>query len=410
MAGYDSNFLGIAISLPGFSPALVGEILADRVHLLDGIYAEYVNYTLAMHRELRTPVFVALNIDQNRITSVSRRDNWRIDSRVGADNQLDNDYYRHNPWDRGHLARRSSAAWGATRRAAQLASDETFYFTNACLQHRNFNQDEWLALEDWVKDLALDKDGRISVFSGPIFGDFSRTLKPQGRPRAVIPSAFFKVVCFIDKQDTLQTRAFIMPQDSAALADRQGRRMLDFQNYQVSVAEIERLTGLIFPDAVPDSNPLFFNDNDEARRDLAISHFPEHIEVDGSEEIVGRDQKRTPFADQEVDVFIAAALVNPAGSERDNEWISLINLTADTVDLAGWRLSDTKRQPLTLSGNLGPGEAIRIGPIRPLQLANKGGAILLHDDRGRLIDRVKYTKDDAAAEGRVINFAYRAEG
>ena len=133
---------------------------------------------------------------------------------------------------------RSNTAWGATTREAKRASDETFYYSNASLQHANFNQDEWLELETWVKELNLDLNGRITSFSGPIYGEFNRTIKPPGRSPAEIPSAFFKVVCFINKESNdLDVRAFIMFQDSEALADKRGRLQFNFQRYQVTISE-----------------------------------------------------------------------------------------------------------------------------------------------------------------------------
>lgn len=433
MTGYDPLFLGadLPIPLPGFSAALDGAVL--RAPTLDAeVFAHYVNYTVAMNRmpHRRSAVFAALNIDQTRLRGVGRSDRWRIDTRIGADFQLDNAYYHSNPWDRGHLARRTSAAWGDSNADAKRASDETFYYSNASLQHSRFNQDEWLALEDWVKDLDLDADGRISSFSGPIYDSFVRSLEPDGRPLATVPSAFFKVVCFRNTARALEVRAFILEQDTDALADwggregvraelaeialgaLRGRTRYDNQRYQVTVAEIEARTGLVFPDIVAQTNPLFFTKPapgaDQPVGDLPDSQFPEAREVDDPSEVVGPGGDRTVIADDDVDVFIAAALVNPTGAEREGEWISIANLSNETVNLAGWTLSDTLRPRLTLSGTLGPGEATRVQPIAPLMLANhEARAIELYDDAGRRIDRVRYTREQAQAEGRPAIFAYR---
>lgn len=200
---------------------------------------------------------MCLNIDQELLKSTKRSNRWRIDPRIGFENQLDNDYYVNNPWDRGHMARRASAGWGSTQRDAQYASDETFYYSNSTLQHENLNQDEWLRLEEWVYSLKLDKDGKITSFSGPIYADFDRTIRPNGRQTALIPAGFFKVVCFINK-DTgkLDVRAFVMYQDAEALADKNGRKRYDNQHYQVTISEIEELTGLRFDEAIYHANPL----------------------------------------------------------------------------------------------------------------------------------------------------------
>ncbi|MEO0869701.1 MAG: DNA/RNA non-specific endonuclease [Cyanobacteria bacterium J06642_11] len=419
MDGYNPNFLGNKISLPApvFSPSLVGNVL-NRLELRDGIYADYVNYTIVMNRERRTPIFAALNIDQNLLRSSRRKRGWDIDTRIGAEFQLDNDYYFANPWDRGHLARRSSISWGDTAREAKKASDSTFFFPNATLQHENFNQDEWLALEDWVKTLMLDETGRITEFTGPIYGEFGRMISPNGRPPAETPSAFFKVVCFISQETKeLDVRAFIMFQDREALRNKAGNQFFNYQRYQVTVSEIETLTGLDFDDQIYEKNPLLFNENEEARETLNIPDFPERIEVDVPEEMIASGDLRDFSVDQEVPVFIAAAMVNAVGDERANEWISIINLSAEDVDLEGWTLSDARRDSLNLGSALSDeqrilksGEAVRVQPIEPVILSNRSGVITLHEppsqqfSKGRRIDRVHYTKEQARKEGKAIIF------
>jgi endonuclease G len=425
MVGYDPDFLGsdIRLPLPQFSPALVGNVL-NKLELRDGIYADYVNFTIVMNRVRRSPILAALNIDQNQLKDVPRKRDWEIDTRIGVDFQLNNDYYVANPWDRGHLARRASAAWGATVREARKASDATFFYPNATLQHENFNPDEWLALEDWVKNLTLDNNDRITEFTGPIYGEFGRIISPIGREPAETPSGFFKVICFISQETgELDVRAFIMYQDIEALADKEGNRLFNFQRYQVTVSEVEALTGLTFDDQIYEKNPLLFNENEQAREELNVVEFPERIAVDEPEEMIAEGEVRDVVADQEVPVYIAAAMVNPSGDERQNEWVSIINLSADDIDLNGWTLSDSKREPLDLSKALNanqrilrPGEAVRVQPVEPLLLSNNGGVILLFEKpkngetRGRRIDRVHYTPEQTKPEGKPIVFAYRQDG
>ena len=421
MTGYDAKFLGsnITLPLPRFAPSLAGSVLTNPS--LNGHQADYVNYTVITNRERRAPILAALNIDQNKLRVVDRTDNWKIDSRIGTDFQLDNDYYFSNPWDKGHLARRATAAWGDTSRAAKRASDETFYYSNASLQHGNFNRDEWLALEDWVKDLDLDSNGKITSFSGPIYGDFGRSITPPGRQPAIIPSAFFKVVCFVNSAtQELDVRAFMMLQDAEALANRRGRRLFNFQNYQVTVSEIELLTGLQFDDTIYERNPLRFHENSEVGERLNISHFPERIEVDVPGEVVAADDTRDFFADDDVPVYIAAAMVNPSGNERTNEWVSIINLMNIEVDLDGWTLVDSKDRSLDLGTAiddsqrvLRPGQAVAVQPIAPLMLSNAGGAISLYEKPatvgadGRRVDRVHFTRKEASIEDQVLVFANR---
>jgi len=405
--GYDPDFLGINLPLPEFGPELIDEIV-DRPELRDGVYADYLNYTVAMHARLRTPVFAALNIDQTKIKRVSRTNNWRIDTRIGSEFQLNNDYYRSNPWDRGHLARRATAAWGDTGRQAKHASDDTFFYSNASLQHANFNQDEWLALEDWVKDLGIDDTNKLNSISGPVWGTHPRSITPQGRDTALIPTAFFKVISFI-KDGGLEVRAYLMAQDAAALADKRGRRMFDNQRYQVSVTEIEELTGLIFPQEIPDTNPLFFNASDEAAN-LGVTETPEHIEVDTPAEVIAPGQHREPVADDEFDIYIMAAMVNPKGPERAGEWVTILNVSEETINLEDWELRDKRGARCKLEKRrLRPGEAARVNPVEPVMLGNKGGTISLINKDGQRVDRVKYTREQAKPQGKPVLFNERCE-
>ncbi|MBU0984780.1 MAG: DNA/RNA non-specific endonuclease [candidate division Zixibacteria bacterium] len=431
MPGYDPNFLqGVRIALPKFSAKLKKSVL-EKATLRDKTFADYVNYTVATDKERRAPIFAALNIDQNLMKATKRKDNWRIDPKIGKQYQLDNEYYRDrpgvpNPWDKGHQAMRDNAAWGATKALAQEADDATFFYSNAVLQHQNVNRDEWLGLEQWVGKLDLDLDGRISSFSGPIYGDFSRTVRPPNLEAAEVPAGFFKVVCFVNKETKgLDVRAFIVMQDEASEADRKGRKLYNYQFYQTTVREIEERTGLKFPAAVAKQNPLLYTPSTRRRRTYGISHFPERIEIDLPNEIRAADSERIEYVDEDVDVFIAAAQVNPKGRDTGKEWISLINLETRGVNLGGWyveawptwkRTRPSKPQTLKLNDLLegkervlAAGESVVLKPIKPLKLVNTGGTIVLYNRSGGMVDRVSYEKKDTRKPGKAVIFAYRQE-
>lgn len=400
MSGYNPNFLtNKVLPLPTFSPHLDVDIVHDE-DIQDSSYADYVHYSVAMngHPERRSPVFVALNIDQNLFHKTSRSDRWRTDPRIGDEFQLDNAYYKSNPWDRGHMARRTSAAWGETFQEAQRASNETFYYTNACLQHANLNQDEWLGLEDWVFSLNLDLDGKITSFSGPVYADFDRTIRPSGRRLALIPSAFFKIVCFINKKKELEARAFVMFQDEEALADKSGRARYNNQVYQTTVAYIEELTGLVFDPDVYHANPVAHcntpdNSNPPITRAGEPVLVPELIEVAKPSDIQNKMGARQTVKDDIVDIFISAAMVNPAGKDRNNEWVSLLNLGADTISLKGWILTDNSDKEVKIGDvTLAPGESTVVTKLGKLQLGNRGDVIKLFDSDNARIDWVNYTE------------------
>lgn len=261
MAGYDPYFLGpdFQVPLPTFSDDLVRDVLTaaeiPTTEFQDGYYTRYIHYSVATNTRRRQPIIVALNIDQALLKPVERC-GWTVDKQVG-DYQLDNRYYQLNEYDRGHLARRSSSAWGETEEEAAEASRATMVYSNATLQHASFNQDEWLHLESWVQRLELDATDHVSVFSGPIYTTRRGITKFIGDPPAQIPTAFFKVVCFVSKSGALSTRAFIVAQDRQAISDKNARtRKLNLGAYQVPVSVIEEETGIIFDDVVKEGNPL----------------------------------------------------------------------------------------------------------------------------------------------------------
>ncbi|MBI2812825.1 MAG: DNA/RNA non-specific endonuclease [Opitutae bacterium] len=398
MTEYDENFLGIPLPLPTFTPARVADILAPSSQLPGGL-AIYPNYAVATDKRHRAPAYAVLHLDQSRLRTTKRSNKWKIDSRVGADWQLDNSYYADNPWDKGHMADRESAGWGDTPAAAQDSADETFYYANAALQHKNLNEDEWLGLEAWVLKLDIVRGGRLTVFSGPIFGDTPRIVTPPARPAAIVPVGFFKIACFVNSgTGRLDVRAFIIYQDTDALKDLQGRKTFNYTKYQVTVTEIERLTELRFPDEVRGQNPLYYHPNAAAGRRLNIRSFPERIDINQPEDLVHHETVRTHVADDEVEVYIASALISPPGG-AEAEWVSLANYESHTVSLAGWRLRDRAGHKLKLKGAIPPGgtRVLRGTHLRPITLPDDGGVLTLLNNKGERIDRADYTRRELAA-------------
>ncbi len=84
-------------------------------------------------------------------------------------------------------------------------------------------------------------------------------------------------------------------------------------------------------------------------------------------------------------------MVNPRGSDRENEWVSIGNFSQYELDLTDWKLSDTKRKAVDISGLILPGEAKRVGNLVGLTMANTGGQIALIDPDGKIVDRVMYS-------------------
>ena len=273
---YQTDFLGDdkIIQLPTVSPEQLGNVVTGDL-LRDEMILDYPNYSVVMNQQTRQALYSAGNVDFASRNKGQGR-NFRTDSRIKLSEQLDNIYYkdlngRENPYDRGHLMRRGAIAWGETQKLANDASRDSCYFTNISLQHKNFNQDEWNALETEIQKLERDLDNKFNIFTGPIFTAMDRFIMPTpelepGR----IPSAFWKIIAYVGKDSQkIESQAFIVWQDDIAISAMnqvRGNNEIDvFAMYQTSTTMVENLTGLTFPQIRFDSNPLFFFESETTR-------------------------------------------------------------------------------------------------------------------------------------------------
>ncbi|HEY8547291.1 MAG TPA: lamin tail domain-containing protein [Acidimicrobiales bacterium] len=103
------------------------------------------------------------------------------------------------------------------------------------------------------------------------------------------------------------------------------------------------------------------------------------------------------------DVLILAALADPAGTDRGNELITLLNTTASTIDLTGWHLVDQAGGRMALGGELDPGATLQLPAGGSIPLGNRGDSLLLVDAADTTIDQVAYTADQVHP-GRTIAF------
>jgi uncharacterized protein YukJ len=102
---------------------------------------------------------------------------------------------------------------------------------------------------------------------------------------------------------------------------------------------------------------------------------------------------------------ILSAMVNPRRSDRGGESVTILNISADSLDLAGWALRDERGRRQMISGTLAPSEALTIAlDGTSLLLSNTGGTITLLDARGLKVDGVAYTAAQAQVEGRPVVF------
>jgi uncharacterized protein YukJ len=102
---------------------------------------------------------------------------------------------------------------------------------------------------------------------------------------------------------------------------------------------------------------------------------------------------------------IVAAMVNPRFNDPGHEFVTILNISATTLDLTDWKILDQYDKADTISGKIGPGEAITILLSGAgAQLSNKGSTITLLNGQGLKVDGVAYTKAMAQTQGSPVIF------
>jgi subtilisin family serine protease len=101
---------------------------------------------------------------------------------------------------------------------------------------------------------------------------------------------------------------------------------------------------------------------------------------------------------QPEDVRIVSALVNPSGTDRNKESVTLENRGTLPVELQGWMLENQNGRKHPLSGRMEAGDrsVVRLTKSR-LRLRNTGGRIRLNNALGRTVHEVQYRKAEVKA-------------
>jgi len=237
--GYDPAFLaGTSISFESLL-APITDRLAPTID--QKTVLTYRNFSVAMHRIRRLSVATAVNIDGQRTQSMGRSDVWILDPRLNETYQTGPEVYANNDLDRGHMVRRLDPVWGAQ---AQQANDDTFHYTNSCPQHAGLNQKAWADLEDYILNNTKLAQLKVSVFTGPVFGEAD--IPYRG---VLLPLQFWKVAAVIKKDGELSMTGYLLSQKSLLVDLREGIAedgFGAFRTYQVPLSQIQALTELDF--------------------------------------------------------------------------------------------------------------------------------------------------------------------
>ncbi|WP_373231760.1 DNA/RNA non-specific endonuclease [Cohnella sp.] len=260
--GYDPQFLGTEYTVA--FPTLMGRTKKNALN--NGEIFHYTHFSLVMNKETKFAIYSAAIIDQSRHRDIQRDNNdWHYDTRIGVQNQVGNELYEQNDWDRGHLTRRNDVCWGEQ---AEQANYDSFCWANIILQHHEFNSGVWNKLEKWVLDYVRH-DQKLIVTTGPVHKDTDSEycgIHRYSGCEIKVPYGFWKSITFIDQDRKTRSLAFIIRQyDNTPQNVNSGLKPL--KTYQVPLTTVTRETEIEFDQKLYESNPLFFfrNSITEAR-------------------------------------------------------------------------------------------------------------------------------------------------
>jgi endonuclease G len=188
----------------------------------DVVVIKHTNYTTHFSKSKKYPVMVQWETTSAMITCptpLKRKDNFKPDPQLPTETNIGADYVKSG-YDRGHVM----PAADNLCQTPQI-QDECFYFSNMIPQTHRLNAGDWKSLETATRDWAMIST-KVRVWSGAI-----------GEEKKIgsisVPKQCWKVVHVAGKW-----HAYLFNND---LSNPDG-----FANNEVTVAQIEKLTGFKF--------------------------------------------------------------------------------------------------------------------------------------------------------------------
>jgi endonuclease G len=214
----------------------------------DELLLDHRHFVVSYDPRRRMANWVGWRLEAADLGPVQRRDDFHPDVLLPVSlRPVRPGDYRGSGFDRGHLCP------SADRTATPEANSATFVMTNIHPQRPGLNRGPWRVLEEFARELAA-RGQRLYIVAGGLFDAGPLAV---GAPIAA-PRASYKILVVLAPGQEAETvtaetpvYAVVMPNSSATA----GRR---WQEYLVSVDEVERDSGYDFLGALPPavSGPL----------------------------------------------------------------------------------------------------------------------------------------------------------
>ena len=202
------------------------------------------NYSFLYDTDHKISYWVAYPLHQYYTGSVGRVGTWRKDPKVEDMYQVDINSgitWSHLSYDRGHQIA------SGDRQATKEMNRQTFYATNATPQYNNLNQQIWAALEGQVRDWVSTGD-TLYVVTGADFEKGKPIVKAPSKDKSIeasIPHYYYKVLAQKKNDGQYYTIGFRF--------ENRYYNNKNFNNYRVTVKELEDETGYTFFPGLPDA-------------------------------------------------------------------------------------------------------------------------------------------------------------
>lgn len=190
-------------------------------------------YILSYNIETKLPNWVAWGLTAEHVDGEYPRDNNYYEDEDVPRPRATNDDYHGSRWSRGHMCPAGDNKWDAE------AMKESNLLTNICPQHASLNSGLWNVIERDCRKWAK-KYGEIYIVCGPVL--LNKEHETIGKNKIVVPEAFFKVILRLTPEPA--AIGFIV-------RNNEGKKKKDL--YINTVDEVERITGIDFFSALPDS-------------------------------------------------------------------------------------------------------------------------------------------------------------
>lgn len=221
-------------------------------------------YLISYNKNRRTPNWVAWRLEDRDMGSVKRSNSFNKDSdlenylaRSGERSApVDPSEYSGSCFDRGHQIP------SADRTNNVHDNEETFLMTNMIPQTPYLNRVVWEHFEEYTRDLVKKQGKKVYVIAGPVYDEDFGAIGPN--KDIAVPSKDFKILIVVDANRAVsdsisgaQIMAVMMPnvdEDGSKPVASKGcsgitpghSNVNDWKQYQTSVQEIEKASGLHF--------------------------------------------------------------------------------------------------------------------------------------------------------------------